>query len=357
MSLLNILTDVGSEIVGANLTVDAERTKVINLINRAAKEIYESSDLVGCLREQVFYSDLTDNYQITLPYYVSEIRGIRQSGSRYPLTLEQMSPRYTTQDWGGHQKNWREKFRTPLETSLDNASHLTFLMTDIMTVPVVINISGSTPTSDRVMETVTILPGSLQETSGNLWTSFPGVKVIHKNIITTTNVEIQNDAGDTVGHIPNCEYDSTNLLVQVINTQSGCNNNSNGNSTPCPSGVGCKCWEILYKIKLLPFYSDFDEFPCDGYEEAIRWKASELWWANQPGQEDRANLAFTKCKQIIESRLVDARKGITVKMDFKKSKYSNLHYYDRRMITPIRLTQGIYPVFPVCGDGSYGGGY
>lgn len=335
MSLLPILKSVAKQIVGLNINDANSRQEAVDLLNRAAKEIYESSDLVGCLREQVFYADLTDNYQITLPYYVEDIRGIRPYNGQYPLTLEQMSPKYMTNDWGAINKNWREKYRTPLETSLDSASHLKFTISAVMGVAVTINITGSTPTTDRITETVVIPAGQLTITTSNLWTNFPGLKVIRKEIITTTNVEIKNDAGTIVGHIANCELEASNLLVQVINPIVGCNGTSCGSTTPCASGVGCSCWEVLYKIKFIPFSGDFDEFPCSGYDQAIEWKARELWWADQEGKETRASLAFTKCNQILESRLADARKGIVTKAIFNKSKYSNLHYYDSRVLTSI----------------------
>lgn len=345
MPLKDILLKVSAEIYGSKLSTTADRDLIVRKINSAAKELYDSQDLIGSLREQVFNADLTDNWQITLPYYVQHIRGVR-TPCKMPTKLEDMLPRYISEDWSSHSMSWRKKHITPLSHTLDAASKLTFTLSGIETEDVIIYITGSTPTAQRTTETVIIAAGLTSVTTLNNYVDFPGITVIRKKDLTTYNISITNDANVEVGFLPNCELEARNTIIQVVN---GC-------CTPTNCGIsGCKCWEILYKLHFIPFSGDFDEFPCEGYDDAIFWKCAELWWATQDGKQETAILANQKCTSIIEQIAADAKKGQILKFDFGKNKYANMHWWDRRMITPISMTQGIYPVYPGIGT-NYGGG-
>lgn len=313
------------------------RNTVLRLINSAASELYHSQDLVGSLREQIFNADLTDNWQITLPYYVRSIRGVRQPG-KMMTQVESMIPRYTTDDWSAHSTRWRQKYISPLSHSLDAASKMRFQLASAETQDLNIYVTGSTPTAERITETVTILAGAVGGTTVNNYTDWPGVKTIRKSAYTNSNITIYNDANVEVGFLPNCELEGRNTIIQVVNTTCGCS------SLSCQGGSGCKCWEILYKLHFVPFVLDYDEFPCEGYDDAIYWKACELWWAQQEGKADAALMANAKCTSVVEQIAADAKKGIIVRFDFGKNKYANMHWWDRRMISPISMTQGIYPV-------------
>jgi len=349
MPLLPILLKVASNLVGDQMSTTDGRNTVLRLINSAASELYHSQDLVGSLREQVFNADLTDNWQITLPYYVRTIRGVRQPG-KLMTQVESMVPRYTTEDWAAHSLRWRQKYITPLEHSLDAATKLNFQLSGAETFDLSIFVTGSTPQAERVTETVVILAGATTGSTVNNFIDFPGVKVIRKSGYTNNNLIASNDAGVEVAFIPNCELEGRNTIIQVVNTSCGCA------QTTCQGGTGCMCWEILYKLHFMPFVLDYDEFPCEGYDDAIYWKTCELWWAQQEGKSEAALLANAKCTAIVEQIAADAKKGQIMRFDFGKNKYNNLHWWDRRMLAPISMTQGIYPIMPGYGPGFGGGG-
>lgn len=327
--LYDIIVPLAREVTGNKLSVTAERLLVVDLVNRAAKELYDSADLVGCLREQVFSAALTGS-QVTLPYYVEHIRGVRPYSGFYPITPINMLPRYVSTVWEDTKYNWRVKYKTPLETNLTVASHLTFTLKSTESTDVIIYVTGSTPTSDRLTESVTITAGSLSATSTNVFTEFPGVKGLRKNRITTHNIDVYNDSSAIIATIPNCELESRNTIIQVVDSTGCCSTSPN----TCTSD--CTCWEILYKLRFVPFVNDFDEFPCMGYDDAIQWKARELWYADQDGKEERALLANQKCKSLVEQMDADAKKGIIHKISSGVSRFQNLHQYDNNY----------YPYYP-----------
>lgn len=347
-----IIKELASKIVGTDVNLSQDRNALVDLANIAAKEIYEGNDLIGCLREQVFSVDLTNATQITLPYYVKTIRGIRPYANAFsgPILLESMQPRFTTQEWNAHQRNWRFKYVSPFLRTLDAVSHLTFTLSSVESQAFQIYITGATPTSDRIVEILDVPANTSAVTSTNVWLDHPEPNAILKSGPTNFNITVTDDSGNTVAFLPNFATKAQNTVVQVTWATCG---TCGDNQTPggCAPG-GCKCYEVLYKLDFLPFVNDYDEFVCPGYDDAIVWKCRELWVMDQDEDQyasKKTDIALfsQKCDNIIAKIEADAKKGMIFKAEFRRSHFANLHWWDRRMITPIRLTSGIYPVYPI----------
>src|SRR3954465_665596 len=105
MPLSKILLDIATE-TGISISNDNERAWIVDKVNDVSKELYESNDIEGCLREQTFNidTDVQNVSQVSLPFYVFQLRGLRYSnilGGKIPY--EDMRPRYSLgRGWGAN---------------------------------------------------------------------------------------------------------------------------------------------------------------------------------------------------------------------------------------------------------------
>ena len=82
-----------AKVLGFNLNNENEISEVDLLINEAAKELYEERDLQNSIVEQIFYINTTKNV-IALPWYVGEIRGIRDFDGDRQIDIRTKSAKY-----------------------------------------------------------------------------------------------------------------------------------------------------------------------------------------------------------------------------------------------------------------------
>jgi len=164
MSLKNILQDISTQF-GIDITDTTERELYIERINQVSGELYNSMDLPGSVKEQIFQVDDRDNYQVSFPHYVDKLRAIRFYNSNGgPITLEDMRPRYHLRRWG---TNGLLKYRIKAQNArlakhIENAAPLTFsLPTGKLEVSdVVIDIVGRTVDSQQIEERITLIAGT-----------------------------------------------------------------------------------------------------------------------------------------------------------------------------------------------------
>jgi len=308
--LKNILIDCAQK-VGLNPSDSTNRLWLVTKINEAAREIYDSADLNGCLREQIF--TITEvNQQITLPYYVEKIRGVRNADTKVKIKVQDMRPRYQTGNWFQNLLSWRVRFQSPIEHDITNATQLTISIPAPETSSFTVFITGSTPTSDKITESILFNPGDLKHITTNQFTSFPGIKLIGKDNIITNNVLIQDGEGNQLAIIPNKELESKYTIIQVTDQTE-------------PFNIGLETFEVLFKLRFTPFYDDFDEYPCGSeYDKAIFWKFLEHYYANKEDGTQLAIAANAKCQQILNLIAKDGQSGVEKEIDFGKNRYLDL---------------------------------
>ena len=157
MAFIDILNLVASH-VGTNTTT--QRPYLTALINRAASDLYSQSDLVNCLREQVFKRELQDQknpvVQYTLPYYVHKVRAMREYTTGCTIVNHDMRPRYQTQGWREFIDpfTYRIKNNQPLAREILNEGALTINLPDGETVatPFSLFVTGSNASKSRFTE-------------------------------------------------------------------------------------------------------------------------------------------------------------------------------------------------------------
>jgi hypothetical protein len=289
MSLKYIIDEV-CEKCGYDSTDDREL--LLRVINRACKEVYEKTDLPGCLREITVLAS-ADNI-IALPYYVGELRNARSHYTMQRLQLVEMAARYAFNPWPQLWNNWRVLKKSPLQNCIENSSlPIVISMADVDTVDVTITVIGQTITANRFSEVVTIHAG---ETSVSLTSEFIDIFSITKNV--ANNRDITFTGADETGAelilavIPNDRVNSLYTLVDVSKLPLGGD-----------MGTSFNYIDVLYK-EPLPYLSvDGDEFICSGFDDAISAKVCEYFFSEKADGSQKAIDYYNKCNQIIIQRI------------------------------------------------------
>jgi hypothetical protein len=171
-----------------------------------------------------------------------------------------------------------------------------------------IYVAGATANGDRVVEEVSFATTDTTKTTTNSWLTFPELKNIEKTAITAGNITITDDAGEEVGMIANQEYRSRYTIVQISDTTDG-------------AVSECNCFEILYKLKFSPFYNDYDEFPCEGYDEVVKWMVLANYYGAKDGMEKKAGGYLLRAKYLVAEKDADANKGRELRMEFRPNRF------------------------------------
>lgn len=312
MSLQKILLDISTEL-GISVATDAERSWIIEKINDAARELYESQDITGCLREQTFNAD-SDGPQfsslVALPYYVDQIRGMRFSklmGGK--ISANDMRPRYHFgRGWGTDSfvmpyRIVRE--RAPLKRDISNASVLKFTIPEAEAVDVVINIVGETTNSARSAEQVTLIAGDLSVTSSG---NFVDVTHIEKSAVNVNDIIITDVEDNELGVIPNSEVIPIYKWLELQDSNAGFAGSTQFNQLTA--------MDFLYKVRFTPFVNLYDEFPCPKCDRIIFYKFAEYYEGQQTGHETRVAMAAAKSAQLLDNLNTDSEAGKDMEIEF-----------------------------------------
>jgi hypothetical protein len=298
MSLAYIIQQVERK-TGMNDSSAAQRAMLLDVINEAAREIYEKRDLPGCLRE--CYVRASTNKELALPSFIGELRAVRSTLWNDTWKIQDMRPRYHARDWPNQWKMWRVKGNSPIHTELTNTAPGT------ITIPtadssLTVTIMGETLQSSRVVNTVT-----MDATEKSWASSFTNIKLITKNKVNTENITIL-DADDAEMSVIYADQKEARYTIIDVSTYPDWQN--------CPENV----MEVLYKERLPRMENDYDIFPVDGFDDAIVIKSLQLLTEGQEGKEDRALLMQAKADEIVKRKTEDKTGTFNNKMSFKEQK-------------------------------------
>ncbi len=305
MPLKYIINTLAREI-GAHPT--NQRAMLLGRINAAAKELYESTDLPGSLREGTF--EITSDAVIALPYYVGPLRAMRHSNIKYRVELNDMSPKYNYQAWTKDWNNWRVLPTSPIQRSIVNASLPIFVsIASVDTLNVNITFVGSTVSAQRVRETVTMLAGETEQT---LTTAFTNIISISKDITNNQDITVTGADADgneiTLAVIPNDRLESSYTIVDVSKYP----------------GLNATCMDVLFKFPLFEMLDDGDTFPCEGFDDAIVYKCLHIWYANQANGGEKSMGYYNKVNQIIFERTTHTNGTTQKEITFAPNQYFDL---------------------------------
>ena len=288
MSLRNILVEIGS-VLGLSLDNSSEQAYHINELNKVAKEFYDSDDLPGCLHEQVFQiDDSDDQFTVSFPYYVGVLRGVRHYNSiGKQISIESMRPRYAKGLWttdGGIK--FRIKANSPLSREIDNAGIISFTLSKVEAVAVNIHVAGATDYADNFHETVVIPAATLTAFTVEQYNS---IEHIEKEAYNNYNIAIKQIDDVELGVIPNRLLSPIYTHVKIRKDDYSIQNN---NSYPLNTV------EVLYKQAFTPFVNLWDEFPCPNCDNILFWLFVRNYAAYRPELEAKSALANIQISRL-----------------------------------------------------------
>ena len=287
-----ILTQVGLKMGLTGWPTDpAQRSVLLRFVNEAAVELYQQSDMAGCLEEQYF--KINSNQTISLPEYVGQLRAMRNAEDHIALKLSQMRPRYNQFSWPDEWRDWRIKGLHPLQSSISNQGTLTITVPAVENPPIVVNITGPTVNSANASESITMTSTSMTTTN-----SYLDVSSFTKNVVNQYNVILNDIDGNQLTYIPNNKLQA---LFQIVDIST---------SPWFPPLISPLCgWvEVLYKKSLSWFSNDTDEFPAPGYDNIIVNKVLQLW-CEEKGDVQGAMAYMQKATQSLAQIHEDANRG------------------------------------------------
>lgn len=268
MSLGFVLQRV-QEKMGMNASQPSQRETLVGYANEAALELYDSFDPPGCLLEETF--KVNGDQTISCPYYVGQIRGIRESTSWIAWHINKMRPRYNQFNWKDCWRNIRLKNSQALAATVTNESIGTLTVEAVEDPPIQVTITGATANSAEANEIVVMSATSVPTV--NQYTNY---HMIRKDRVNQFNIELVDVDNKFLAIIPNNMIESSFQIYDV----SQCPWIQNSMSTLD------HYLEILFK-KTLPYYeNDSDQFPAQGYDYIWINKILQLWAEDQGKTEE-----------------------------------------------------------------------
>jgi len=309
MSAKYILTQYAKE-TGQPITSSSQRANSLVRINEVAKELWDSQDLPGSLVEQVFDMDFTLK-EITLPYYVDQVRGVRHYNSRTRVKANDTRPRYHTNAWTQPLLSFRIKQIIPIGHSITNEAPLTVELSDVNSEEFSVYIKMSTSTRTSVVEKVTFPSGTTSAITVNAPTSFPGIKNIEKDRVTDVDLVVKDSNGVVLAAIANNELQSRYTLIQVVD------------ETVIFVQTD-PCYELLYKVSFSPFFNDYDVFPVEKYDDIIIWKSVENFWKKKPGGKEQADAARATVAKLMADKAANSEAGEELEINFGTNRFHDV---------------------------------
>ena len=259
MPVSYIIGQAGAKL-GLNPSQSNTRSVLIRYLNEAARELYAQADLKGTLMEQVF--KVNGDQTITMPWYVGPVRGLREYASMQAWHVNQMRPRYNQFNWPDMWRNYRLKNKQALQVSVTNQSFGVLTVPAVESPPIVVSLSGPTPTASSINEKITM--DATTKTSVNIFLDYTAVK---KDRVNTYDVTLSDVDGKVLTVIPNNRKDAMYQILDI----SACPWLPS-NTSPLDNYV-----EILFKQVLPYLYNDDDEFPAQfDYDDALVNKIMQL---------------------------------------------------------------------------------
>ena len=312
--LLDMVNDLSNSITEKN------RDILLNFLNRAYKELYDTYDLPNSIFDEYFEVDGTDG-QIVLPEYVDDIRGAGAYMSRVPLTVRDFRSGYRVTPRFQQPYEWRVRAVVPLSSQMDATDLIRVVLQDEETETLNVYITGRTATSSMYTETLTFEPGETEKTTtAQFLADDPyAITMIAKDITTQHDIVFYvNSTGTEISRLRNRLLRAQYRLIQVSDGQLGAN-------PFIPATQPFSGAMIVYKRMFIPLYADTDEIIYPNAQDAVVWKAREIWYGTQLGDDamKSAKYAYQKCLALINTLVMNQESAAEMKMTPARNPYAN----------------------------------
>lgn len=305
------------EATGVVHNTEASREQLLRYLNVAGRELWNTADLPGSLKEDFFsIPTCIEEIQLSLPWKCNQIRGVRWATTGQKITIHDIYPRY--QATPNHQSwlTWRIRERTPLMRPLSIEGALQFVLQVAQPNPVTFSVTGQSTLAASVTEDITIPAGQLEGKSKVQWSKDNpgGIETISKNKITTCDAIIKDMVGVQVATIGSRMRQASNILIQISDYE---------NSMLYQPDT---CVQILYKLPYQELYYDTDVFQSPLAEDALIWRARANWDALSKDQDAliRAQLFADKSKTLIREVVANQESEAEMQVSFAPNQYRNV---------------------------------
>lgn len=289
MSVQLILNLAGAK-MGLNPSLASQRAVLLRFLNEAAEELYDQSDPIGSLAEQVF--KVNGDQTISCPWYVGKIRAVREADTHLIWSVNKMRPHYNQFSWKDMWRNLRLRNTQALMCTVTNQSIGIISVPFVENPPIQVTVSGPTASASNASETITMTALSLNTTNDFL--DYTSVK---KDRVNNCDVTLSDVDGKTLTIIPNNQLEA---LYQIIDVST------------CPwlsqsSSTLDHYLEILFKKTLPILTNDTDEYPVPKHDYILVNKIMQLWQEEQ-GKPDLAMAYDTKATRGLARKMEDQEK-------------------------------------------------
>ena len=329
MSVEYILDRFGKKI-GMLPSDTSQRALLLDYLNEAAQELYEQSDMPGCLEEAEFY--VQGDKTVALPANVYAIRGIREkSGNNAEWETEALTAHYRENNWASDNNKFRVIGYSPLKVSLptsiteaaNSTNKLIVRAYGITTTDDDYEVVVKTPYSEALLVSV-VGPAVTSAASSTNVTLTPSNAVVVTDIVSFTRT---NKPTATVGLAQLIDYTDSTVYAEIpSNSMESRYLIVDVSAFPFSSSAGqddAHTLQVLYKKTLPRLQNDVDEFPAVGYDNILVSKCMELFLEEQ-GKVEEAILHDRKATRSLSRRQADLERSQEQKIVFKRHNHDKL---------------------------------
>lgn len=280
------------------------RNRAVDLINIAAEEVWESTDLPGCLMELII--NVTADSEVAIPSFIGELRAMREKSLMHKFTLNDMRPRYQQEPWKQLWRNWRHKGESATQLEITNSAP------PILIIPTPddteITIRGATANANDVEDTIVMNAVEVQATQ-----PFTRIDSISKDSRNEFDIQVMDVNSNLLAVLYNNELESRYIIVDVSQYPFG----GEGAS-------GERIMELLYKKPFYRMELDSDRFPIPGWDNIIVDKTLQYYNEGQEGKEQRALLYAAKVTKKSAEKVKHKEGGQEHEMQFAENPFYGL---------------------------------
>ena len=301
----DILTRMASD---TGLDAVQQRSTIARYINGAKKEIHQRLECNKMYREITFV--VPANKVVSLPFYVGELRGVKQHDSELITKVTTMSvPRFTKSTKEYIVNKWTELGDSPVHTNLTSVGPLTFVSSNIDNVTIAIN--GETD-SAQVLEEKLLLDAT-EVTSVNLFG--PTINAIACFSERTGDIIVKDSDDNEIAILYNQQNKTRYKLIDV--SQCGFSQNISDSSSTL--------MDVLYKFPYSDFKNDTDSFvSSDDYDDVLYHYSMYLYYLPMQGKENDAAASIKQAFTSLTSVKVDEESIIDKKLNFGRNRFYGL---------------------------------
>ena len=300
----NILQRVASD---TGLSAVQQRSVIAGLINSAAKEMHTRLECNNAYR--VVTLVVPTDKVVSLPYYVGELRGVKQHSNELLTKVSNIGqPRFTKSTREYMVNTWTELGHSPLCATMSTIGPLTLQTNNVDNVAVLVN--GQTVQSAAYEESVTV--NAVSVTTTKLFG--PKINNIACFSPRTSDISMYDANGTLISVLYASQQAASFKIVDVSRWAFGSYEASGGN-----------LMDVLYKVPFTPLVNDSDSFISgDTYDDVLYYYAMYLYYLPQNGKDNDAAIAKSQAFQSLMACKTEDEAGVQKKLNFGKCKFYGL---------------------------------